>query len=133
MTSLDIDLGSLESILQGKQPISRLQELCQQRKFPVPTYKETTGTLSQFANEVTMTIEETTVSFTGMGRTKKLAKTKAVEEALMFLAATKPHVLEPLPGPVSVQLHYVIDCGPCHCMHVHKCLTIKLSYRKASI
>ena len=94
-------MAGLDEILNGKHPISRLQEICQQWKFPVPVYRESQGSLSQFASEVTLTVEETTLTFKGMGRTKKIGKTRAAEEALTFLAETKSHVLEPPPEPVG--------------------------------
>ena len=35
-----------------KNPISRLQEVCQQWKFPLPAYREAQGSFSEFGTEV---------------------------------------------------------------------------------
>ena len=91
----------MDAILCGKHPISRLQDICQQWTLPLPVYREASGTYSQFGSEVTVSIEGSTVTFTGMGRNKKMAKCKCAEEALTFLAATKPHLLVQPPPPVS--------------------------------
>ncbi len=95
----------MNAILCGRNPISRLQEICQQWALPPPVYREASGTYSQFGSEVTFTVEGSTVTFNGMGRNKKMAKTRSAEEALIFLAATKPHLLEHPPPPDPVSTH----------------------------
>lgn len=78
-----------------KNPISRLQEICQQWKFPLPMYREAQGTFSLFGTEVSLTLEEEPVTFYGKGRTKKISKSAAAQEVLDYITSTKPHLLEP--------------------------------------
>ena len=78
-----------------KNPISRLQEICQQWKFPLPVYREAQGTFSQFGTEVSISLEEEPVTFHARGRTKKTSKSAAAQEVLDYVAQTKPHLLEP--------------------------------------
>ena len=89
-----------------KNPISRLQEICQQRKFPLPQYRECQGTYQMFGTVITLTDLEDidTVSFNGLARTKKASKTAAAAEALLYIRENKPHLLEPPPTPVSTHL-----------------------------
>ena len=91
-----------------KNPISRLQEICQQWKFPLPVYREAQGTFSEFGTEVSLTLEGEPVTFHGRGRTKKTGKSAAAQEVLDYVAQTKPHLLEPPPVAVSVSLYHVL-------------------------
>ena len=84
-----------------KNPISRLQEIFQQWKIPLPTYREGGGSYSQFGTEVTIVVEGTTHTFSGLGRTKKVSKANAAQEALDYITQNLPHLLEPPPLPVS--------------------------------
>ena len=91
-----------ESMLSvQKNPISRLQEIFQQWKIPLPTYREAAGSYSQFGNEVTIVIDGESRTFTGLGRTKKVSKANAAQEALDYITQNLPHLLEPPPMPVS--------------------------------
>ena len=87
-----------------KNAISRLQEVCQQWKFPLPAYREAQGSFSEFGTEVGLTLEAETVTFYGRGRTKKTSKARAAQEVLDYIAQTKPHLLEPPPTVVSLWL-----------------------------
>ena len=89
-----------ESVGIQKNPISRLQEIFQQWKIPLPTYREAAGSYSQFGNEVTVVIEGESRTFTGLGRTKKVSKANAAQEALDYITQNLPHLLEPPPLPV---------------------------------
>lgn len=87
-----------EALGAQKNPISRLQEISQQWKLPLPTYREAGGSFSQFGTEVTIEIEhETKRSFSGLGRTKKVSKANAAQEAIKFISQNVPHLLEPPP------------------------------------
>ena len=83
-----------------KNPISRVQEIFQQWKLPLPTYREANGTFSQFGTEVTMVVEGISSTFSGMGRTKKISKANAAQAALDYITENMPHMLEPPPMPV---------------------------------
>ena len=87
-----------------KNPISRLQEICQQWKFPLPVYREAQGTFSEFGAEVSLTLEGEPVTFHGRGRTKKISKSNAAQEVLNYIAKNKAHLLEPPPVTVSRSL-----------------------------
>ena len=100
-----------------KNPISRLQEICQQWKFPLPTYREAQGTFSEFGTEVSLTLEGETVTFYGRGRTKKTSKSTAAQEVLDYVAQTKPHLLDPPPAAVRL----------CVAVLVELCVTYDLS------
>ncbi|CAI8051448.1 hypothetical protein GBAR_LOCUS28167 [Geodia barretti] len=80
-----------------KNPISRLQEICQQWKLPLPVYREAQGTFSEFGAEVSLTLEGEPVTFHGRGRTKKSSKSNAAQEVLNYIAKNKAHLLEPPP------------------------------------
>ena len=84
-----------------KNPISRLQEIFQQWKYPLPTYREGGGSYSQFGTEVTIMVDGTTHNFSGLGRTKKVNKANAAQEALDYITQNMPHLLEPPPLSVS--------------------------------
>ena len=86
-----------------KNPISRLQEVCQQWKFPLPAYREAQGSFSEFGTEVGLTLEAEAVTFYGRGRTKKTSKARAAQEVLDYIAQTKPHLLEPPPTAVGLR------------------------------
>ena len=90
-----------ESLSIPKNPISRVQEIFQQWKLPLPTYREAAGSYSQFGNEVTIVIEGESRTFSGLGRTKKISKANAAQEALDYIIQNLPHLLEPPPLPVS--------------------------------
>ena len=94
------EVGGVAAALE-KNPISRLQEICQQWKFPLPVYREAQGTFSEFGTEVSLTLEGEAVAFHGRGRTKKTSKSKAAQEALNYISETKAHLLEPPPLTVS--------------------------------
>ena len=87
-----------------KNPIGRLQEICQQWKFPLPVYSEAQGTFSEFGAEVSLTLEGEPVTFHGRGRTKKISKSNAAQEVLNYIAKNKAHLLEPPPVTVSRSL-----------------------------
>ena len=93
-----------------KNPISRLQEICQQWKFPLPVYREAQGTFSEFGTEVSLTLEGEAVAFHGRGRTKKTSKSKAAQEVLNYISETKAHLLEPPPLTVSGSLACSFSC-----------------------
>ena len=46
-------------------------------------------------------VEGTTQIFSGLGRTKKVSKANAAQEALEYITQNMPHLLEPPPLPVS--------------------------------
>lgn len=85
-----------------KNPIMKVQEICQQWKFPMPTYAEVPASMTEFGYECTITVEGETKTFFGKGRNKKAAKTLSAEGALGFIEANKPHLLEAPPLPVSM-------------------------------
>ena len=97
-------INMAESLGVQKNPISRLQEIFQQWKIPLPTYREAAGSYSQFGNEVTVVIEGESRTFTGLGRTKKVSKANAAQEALDYITQNMPHLLEPPPMPVSKRI-----------------------------
>ena len=84
-----------------KNPVSRVQEMCQQWRLPLPEYRQAQGTFSQFGTEVSLTLEGEPVTFHGRGRNKKASKSAAAQEVLDYVAKSKPHLLEPPPLPVS--------------------------------
>ncbi len=86
-----------------KNPISRLQEICQQWKLPLPSYREAQGTYQEFGSEVTFTTEPggESVTLYGKARTKKVSKAAAAQAALDYIAEEKPALMEPPPMPVS--------------------------------
>ena len=96
-----------EGTVLQKNPISRLQEILQQWKYPLPVYREAQGNYQQFGTEVSLTLEEEMYTFYAMGRTKKTSKANAAQEALNFVTQQKPHLLEPPPLPVGP------CCSPC--------------------
>ena len=85
-----------------KHPIMKVQEICQQWKFPMPYYSEVPASMTAFICKCTITVEGETRTFFGKGRNKKAAKTLSAEGALAFIEAIKPHLLEAPPLPVSV-------------------------------
>ena len=96
-----------EGTVLQKNPISRLQEILQQWKYPLPVYREAQGNYQQFGTEVSLTLEEEMYTFYAMGKTKKTSKANAAQEALNFVTQQKPHLLEPPPLPVGP------CCSPC--------------------
>ena len=92
---------SAEMAAMLKNPIMKVQEICQQWKFPMPAYAEVPASMTEFGCECTITVEGETRTFFGKGRNKKSAKTLSAEGALAFIEANKPHLLEAPPLPVS--------------------------------
>ena len=84
-----------------KNPIMKLQEICQQWKFPMPSYTEVAASMTEFGCECTVTLEGETMTYFGKGRNKKTAKTVSAEDAIKYVESTKPHLLQPPPLPVS--------------------------------
>lgn len=84
-----------------KNPISRLQEICQQWKQPLPVYRECQGTYSEFGTEITVTIDGEALTFRAKGRTKKVSKANVANEALSYIELHKSYLMEPPPEPVS--------------------------------
>lgn len=83
-----------------KHPVSRLQEISQQWKLPIPSYRESEGTYQLFGTEVTITLDGEMIAFSALGRNKKDSKTKAAEKALDYVKEYYPNLLEPPPLPV---------------------------------
>ena len=79
----------------NKNPISKLQEICQQWKIPVPTYGEGEGGFAHFGTELVIRIEDDMVQFSATGRTKKESKANVAQEALNFIEEHYPKYLEP--------------------------------------
>ena len=75
----------------------RLQEVCQQWKFPLPVYREAQGTFSEFGTEVSLTLEGEAVTFYGRGRTQRLNFTEQIlalaEKEAMALGCPMLHSL----------------------------------------
>ena len=84
-----------------KNPISRLQEIAQQWKLPLPTYREGGGSLSMFGTEVTVSFDGTPRTFIGVGRTKKVSKANAAQAAVNYISENTPQLLQPPPILVS--------------------------------
>ena len=84
-----------------KNPISRMQEVFQQWKAPLPVYREAHGSYQEFGTEVTIALESESLTFHAKGRTKKISKANAAQEALNYISEHKPEMLEPPPLPVS--------------------------------
>ncbi|XP_065905202.1 uncharacterized protein [Dysidea avara] len=82
-----------------KNPIMKLQEICQQWKFPMPSYTEVAASMTEFGCECTVTLEGETKTYFGKGRNKKTAKTVSAEDAIKYVESTKPHLLQPPPLP----------------------------------
>jgi hypothetical protein len=85
---------------QEKSTISRLNEICQQWKFPLPVYREAEGNYQQFGTEVTLTLEDDVLGFHALGRTKKISKTNVADKAILYIEENYPHLLKPPPLPV---------------------------------
>ena len=102
-----------------KNPISRLQEVFQQWKYPLPSYREAQGTFQEFGTEVTVTIEDQNMTFYAKARTKKTSKANCAQAALDYISQNNPELLEPPPLPVS------------ECRSVHECLyLLHKSYKR---
>jgi hypothetical protein len=84
---------------QEKSTISRLNEICQQWKFPLPVYREAEGNYQQFGTEVTLTLEDDVLGFHALGRTKKISKTNVADKAILYIEENYPHLLKPPPLP----------------------------------
>ena len=84
-----------------KNPVSRVQEMCQQWRFPLPEYREAQGTFSEFGTEVSLSLEGEPATFYARARTKKASKSAAAQEVLDYVTKTKPHLLQPPPVAVS--------------------------------
>lgn len=85
----------------NKNPISRLQEISQQWKFPIPTYREGEGSFDRFGSEITIKIMEDIIGFHAFGRTKKESKANVAQKALDFIEEHYPKLLQPPSIPVS--------------------------------
>ena len=79
-----------------KHPISRLQELCQIWKLPLPQYRECEGSYQEFGTEVIVTLSEKgeKATFKALGRTKKASKANVAQAALDYISEHKPELLE---------------------------------------
>lgn len=82
-------------------PVGRLQEICQQWKLSLPTYREGEGSYQQYGTEVTIFIDGENLGFHAMGPTKKKSKANVAQRALDFIAKHIPQYLQPPPLPVS--------------------------------
>ena len=116
-----------EGTVLQKNPISRLQEILQQWKYPLPVYREAQGNYQEFGTEVSLTLDDERYTFSGLARTKKTSKANAAQRALDFIAQHKPNLLEPPPLPV----HFCMLCPPDLCevkvqfyCHIHCCLLL---------
>ena len=89
-----------EGTVLQKNPISRLQEILQQWKYPLPVYREAQGNYREFGTEVSLTLDDERYTFSGLARTKKTSKANAAQKALDFIAQHKPNLLEPPQLPV---------------------------------
>ena len=85
----------------GKNPISTLLEICQQWKFPTPTYSESEGNFRLFGTQVSVTIKGVMVQFHATGPTKKESKTNVAQKVLEFIEQDYPQFLNPPLQPVS--------------------------------
>lgn len=102
MAGINIDV--VVPILPDKNPISFLQEISQSHKFPSPVYKEASGNYNEFGSEVSIHFtSENPIKFYGIGRTKKLAKTKCAEMALEYLSKVEQEVFLP-PPPLDINV-----------------------------
>ena len=95
-------VDSVGGVLPHKNPISRVQEICQQWKFPLPVYREAQGTFSEFGTEVSLTLEGE------LGRHLLWPSQDQEDEQVqrrtrgpgLYITKTKPHLLEPPPAAV---------------------------------
>jgi len=62
-----------ESTVQ-KNPISRLQEILQQWKYPLPVYREAQGNYQEFGTEISLTLDDERYTFSGLAKTTRPAK-----------------------------------------------------------
>ena len=102
-------IGLLEMAVMLKNPIMKVQEICQQWRFPMPKYSEVAASMTEFGCECTIIVEGETKTFFGKGRNKKSAKTISAEGALAFIETDKPHLLESPPLPVSCIKDFVVS------------------------
>lgn len=80
-----------------KHPVSRLQEICQVWKLPIPSYRECGGSYQEFGTEVTVQLgekEEEQIVYKALGKTKKASKTNVAQLALDYIAQNKPQLME---------------------------------------
>lgn len=80
-----------------KHPISQLQEVCQLRKLPMPSYRECGGSYQEFGTEITLLLDDTEdgkIVYKALGRTKKASKTNVAQMALDYITLNKPQLLE---------------------------------------
>jgi dsRNA-specific ribonuclease len=79
-----------------KHPVSRLQEICQVWKLPLPSYKECGGSYQEFGTEVVVQLGggEDKVTYKALGKTKKASKTNAAQMVLDYITKNKPQLLE---------------------------------------
>lgn len=91
--------GAMTSDLVQKNPISRLQEICQVWKLPLPKYKECEGSYQEFGTEVSTHLDtsEEPVMFKALGRTKKTSKANVAQKALDYIREHRPALLEAPP------------------------------------
>lgn len=99
-----------EAVLQ-KNPISRLQEICQIWKYSVPSYRESEGTYLLFGTEVTLTFDGVTMAFSAVGKNKKESKANAADKALSYIKEEFPHLLELPPLPVRIIMREESICN----------------------
>jgi len=57
-----------------KIPISRLQEILQQWKYPLPVYREAQGNYQEFGTDVSLTLDDERYTFSGLAKTTRPAK-----------------------------------------------------------
>ena len=121
---------STSAYASHKNPINRLQEVFQQWKAPLPTYREAQGSYQEFGTEVTITLESASeaLKFHAKGRTKKISKANAAQLALNYIAEHKPEMLEPPPLPVSGQL--IVASYWSRCTNNYGSPSIKLAIRR---
>lgn len=80
-----------------KHPVSKLQEVAQLCKLPMPIYRECEGSYLEFGTEVTVLLDDTDsgkIVYKALGRTKKASKTNVAQLALDFIQKNKPELLE---------------------------------------
>ena len=86
-----------------KHPVSRLQEICQVHKLPLPGYRECEGSYQEFGTEVTVVLNEAgeKIVYKALGRTKKASKTNVAQLALDYITQNKPQLLK---APVILEV-----------------------------